>query len=473
MPPSSRRPALAQTDLPNPRYRAYGLQNFRAIAQLDRFSADDLYAMEVVGNVLPFRTNSFVVDELIDWASAPDDPIFRLNFPQREMLTAPHFDRMADALHGGDEATIQRTASAIRHELNPHPAGQIEHNIPTLNGRPLTGLQHKYRETVLYFPAQGQTCHAYCTFCFRWPQFVGSEQMRFAAPEPGDLVAYLGAHPEVTDVLITGGDAMIMRARNLAMHIDPLLGAELPSLRTIRIGTKSLSYWPHRYLTDRDADDVLRLFERITSRGLHLAIMAHFNHPAELEPAAVKAAIRRIRGTGAIIRTQSPILRNINDDAHFWAAMWRRQVRLGMVPYYMFVVRDTGAQHYFGVPLVRAWRIFRRAYRSVSGLCRTVRGPSMSADPGKIQVLGVAEIGGDRVLSLRFLQGRDPDWVHRPFFARYDAEASWLTDLRPAFGQDSFFFESPIAPEARPAIPHRQSARSAWLPNAPVARESD
>ena len=95
-------------------------------------------------------------------------------------------------------------------------------------------------------------------------------------------------------------------------------------------------------------------------------------------------AVRRIRSAGGVIRTQAPLIRTINDDPAIWAAMWRAQVRLGMVPYYMFVERDTGPQDYFAVPLARAYGIFREAYRQVSGLCRTVRGPSMSATPGKV-----------------------------------------------------------------------------------------
>lgn len=96
------------------------------------------------------------------------------------------------------------------------------------------------------------------------------------------------------------------------------------------------------------------------------------------------------------------------------------------------------------MPLVRAWEIFREAYQDVSGLCRTVRGPSMSANPGKVQVLGASEVGGEKVIELRFIQGRNPDWVHRPFFARYDENATWLGELRPAFGEKRFFFEDEL-----------------------------
>lgn len=171
--------------------------------------------------------------------------------------------------------------------------------------------------------------------------------------------------------------------------------------------------------------------------------MAHFNHPRELSTPALEEAVRRIRGTGVQIRTQSPLLGHINDEAALWSEMWKRQVALGCVPYYMFVVRDTGAQHYFGVPLVRAQEIFRTAYRNVSGLARTVRGPSMSAGPGKVQILGTTEVGSNRYLVLQFLRGRNPEWVRRPFLAQYDESAIWLDDLKPASGE-SFFFEAEL-----------------------------
>jgi len=218
----------------------------------------------------------------------------------------------------------------------------------------------------------------------------------------------------------------------------------VPNLKTIRIGTKALSYWPYKFLSDDDAEETLGLFEKTTKKGIHLAIMAHFNHDVELTTGSVKEAIKRVRKTGAQIRTQSPLLAHINDDSNIWVEMWKKQVQLGCIPYYMFVVRDTGAQHYFGVSLVRAHEIFRNAYKKVSGLSRTVRGPSMSATPGKVQVLGVSEAGEKKVIVLRFLQGRNPDWVHRPFFAEYNENAIWLDDLKPAFG-NKFFYEDELA----------------------------
>lgn len=428
----------------SPRYVPYTLHNFREIPQIHNLSEKKQFEIEVVGNVLPFKTNNYVVDNLIDWNDPLADPMFILTFPQKNMLKQHHFEEMSVALNGQDKKTIQSVANKIRLQLNPHPAGQLEYNIPQLkDGTKLYGMQHKYKETVLFFPSQGQTCHAYCTFCFRWPQFVGIEELKFASKEISLLVRYLREHPEVTDILFTGGDPLVMKSKILTQYVNALLDSDLANLKTIRIGTKSLSYWPYRFLTDEDSGDILQLFENVTKRGLHLAFMAHFNHPVELSTDAVKAAIRRIQKTGAQIRTQSPILAHINDDAKIWVEMWKNQVSLGCIPYYMFVVRDTGAQEFFGVSLVRSQQIFKEAYIQVSGLARTVRGPSMSTNPGKIQVLGIVDNGKKKAIALQFLQARGTKWVLRPFLAKYNEEAIWFDNLRPLYGK-KFFFEDEL-----------------------------
>jgi KamA family protein len=430
-------------------FRAYSAKHLdQLIARAGLDDAERL-AVRAVATVLPFRTNDYVVEKLIDWDAAPDDPIYRLVFPQADMLPAEDIGPIAGMLaRGATDRELQAAARAVRLRLNPHPAGQLALNIPAMSEEPLPGVQHKYPETVLVFPKQGQTCHAYCTYCFRWAQFVGEPDLKMATDDMTRVTSYLAAHPEVTSVLITGGDPMIMGAGVLRQYIEPLLDPRLEHIESIRIGTKSLAYWPQRFVTDPDADDTLRLFEQVGAAGKTLALMAHFSHPRELEPELVATAVGRIRSSGAVIRTQAPLIRTINDEAEIWRAMWRAHLRMGMIPYYMFVERDTGPQGYFAVPLARAADIFRDAYSSVSGLCRTVRGPSMSATPGKVCVDGVTEIAGQKVFVLHMIQARDPSLVGRPFFAQYDPEAVWLSDLRPAFA-DRFPFEAePAGPGA-------------------------
>jgi L-lysine 2,3-aminomutase len=434
------------------KYQSYTLQNYDQIPQSASLSCEDRQSIEVVGRVLPFKTNNYVTDELIQWDYLEEDPIFTLNFPRRKMLLPHHYSEVKGLIAVGDEQKLRASIEKIRMELNPNPSGQ-EYNVPVFNGVRLHGLQHKYRETVLLFPRPGQRCFANCTFCFRWPQFSNLPDMRFSIKEDYELyVKYIKAHPKVTDVLFTGGDSMVMDASLLRAHIEPVLSASMKQIRHIRIGTKALAYWPYRFITDEDADDMLRLFDDIIRSGKHLTIMAHFNHPVELTTDAVKKAIQRIRNTGAQIRTQSPLLKHINDRPELWVEMWQLQVGLGCIPYYMFVARDTGAKHYFEIPLAQCQTVFREAYQKVSGICRTVRGPSMSDHAGKIQILGVSEAAGEKLFVLRFIQGRNPDWVAKPFFAKYNPDATWFDQLEPAFGEKEFFFEYELGNYLRDAL---------------------
>jgi KamA family protein len=416
------------------RFRAYTAKHLDALTARAGLDAGQRLAVKAVATVLPFRTNAYVIEQLIDWEAAPDDPIYRLVFPQADMLPKADVRMIAGLLgSGAPDGEVSAAAHQVRMRLNPHPAGQLALNIPYLDDGPVPGIQHKYPETVLVFPKQGQTCHAYCSYCFRWAQFVDEPELKMATADVDRVVTYLRAHPEVSSVLITGGDPMIMGAGVLRRYIEPLLDPALGHIESIRIGTKSLAYWPQRFVSDADAGDTLRLFEQVTESGRTLAFMSHFSHPREMEPPLVADAVRRIRATGAVIRTQAPLIRSINDHPAIWASMWRCQARMGMVPYYMFVERDTGPQDYFAVPLARACEIFGAAYRSVSGLCRTVRGPSMSATPGKVCVDGVVEVAGEKVFVLHLIQARDPELVRKPFFARFDPGAVWLSDLVPAF----------------------------------------
>ena len=425
----------------NTRFQVYTDRQFDKIEPLKKLSAEQRFEMRVVASVLPFRVNQYVIDELIDWNNVPNDPIFQLTFPQRGMLEPSDYDLMAQALR--DElprADITKLAREIQARLNPHPAGQQEMNVPMLDGEPLDGMQHKYRETVLFFPSQGQICHSYCTFCFRWAQFIGDKELRFASNEADSLHRYLAHDKSITDLLITGGDPMVMKTRHVVNYLEPLLKPELEHMQTVRIGTKALTFWPQRFVTDDDAAELLDLFKKLVDAGKHIAIMAHFNHWHEMETPIVREAIRRIRATGAVIRAQAPLVQHINDDPDVWVRMWRTQVRLGIIPYYMFVERDTGAKRYFEVPLVRAFEIYREAIQQVSGLARTARGPSMSAGPGKVEIQSIIELNGEKVFVLRFIQGRNPDWVQQTFFAKYDENATWYDDLVPAFGEEKFFF---------------------------------
>lgn len=422
--------------------KIYSARDLDSIPGIEKLSPSARIEMKAVSSVLPFRVNNYVVDELIDWSAVPEDPIFQLTFPQSGMLEPHALKRMVKLTSGkASDADISAAARDIQMSLNPHPAGQKQLNVPVFQGEQLDGMQHKYRETVLFFPSPGQTCFSYCTYCFRWPQFVGIDELKFASQQAASLVAYLKEHKEVKSVLFTGGDPLIMKSILLRTFIEPLLAPELEHITSIRIGTKAPAFWPYRFVTDDDAGELLRLFEQVRLSGKSLALMAHYSHPRFLSTDIGQRAIKLIQNSGAIIRCQSPVVRHVNDDEKIWSELWAQEVRLGAIPYYMFVERDTGARRYFELPLEKCLAIFNAAYKSVSGLGRTVRGPSMSCTPGKVLVDAITEIGGEKVFVLKFIQARDPSWVNQVFFAKYDPTATWLNHLKPAFGKQKFFFE--------------------------------
>src|SRR5690606_15042100 len=178
------------------RFRAYTSRPLDEMTCRAGLSDADRLEVRAVAEVLPCRVNDYVVEELIDWSAAPDDPIYRLVFPQADMLPEGDVSRIAELLRSGaPKKELTRVANEVRAKLNPHPAGQMVLNIPKAGEEPMNGVQHKYAETVLFFPKQGQTCHAYCTYCFRWAQFVGEPDLKMANDDIDQLVAYLRQHP--------------------------------------------------------------------------------------------------------------------------------------------------------------------------------------------------------------------------------------------------------------------------------------
>jgi KamA family protein len=418
----------------------YTNRKLLSIPQLAHLSPELVKGIQLASLVFPFKVNSYVLENLIDWRAGPDDPMFRLTFPHPDMLSAEDLSTLERLQAAGDERALAAAVGRIRTAMNPHSSDQ-KANLPIFNDSAIEGVQHKYDETALFFPKQGQTCHAYCTFCFRWPQFVMEANERFQADDADPFYAYLREHSEITDILMTGGDPMVMNSRRLAAYLEPLLAPELSHIRNIRIGTKALSYHPARFLQGDDSAELTELITRLSDAGRHVAVMAHVNHWRELEPEPVHEAVYALRKAGATIRTQSPVLRHVNDDPAVWRRNWSDQISMGMIPYYMFVERDTGANHYFGIPLTRALSIFQQAMAGMSGLGRTARGPVMSAGPGKVHVMGRMEIGGQEHFVLSFLQAREKEWLHKPFLADYSETAAWLSDLRPSEGKNAFFFE--------------------------------
>jgi L-lysine 2,3-aminomutase len=416
------------------RFITYNSKNFREIEYMKYLPEDVKREIDIVSSVIPFKTNNYVVDYMIDWENYEEDPIYVLNFPNKEMLTEDQYERVEKVLDGNhSKLDVNRVVNKIRMEMNPHPAQQMT-NVPVLDGEKLEGSQHKYKDIILFFPSQGQTCHAHCTFCFRWPQFIKDLDLKFSMREIEKVVEYIRRNESINEILFTGGDPMVMSPEELSKYIDVLLDSDLNHLLNIRFGTKSLAYWPFTFLPEfsDEAGEMLNLLRRITSRGKHLSIMAHFNHPVELDNEIVQQAIYNVRQTGAEIRTQSPILNHINNDSDAWARMWKMQVSLGLIPYYMFVERETGPYDYFRIPLAEVFNTYNEAVRESGSFAKTLTGPVMSADKGKVHIMGIVTnpADGNKYFMMQYVRHRDYKKTFRPFFMEYDEKATWVDQLR-------------------------------------------
>lgn len=415
------------------RFITYNAKNFRKIEYLRYLPEEVKKEIDIVSKVIPFKTNNYVVDYLIDWENYKDDPVYILNFPNKDMLLEDQYARVKHAVENNyDKQDLYRVINDVRMEMNPHPANQAS-NVPKLGDLELTGMQHKYRDVVLFFPSQGQTCHAHCTFCFRWPQFTKELDLKFAMREIDQAAEYIRQHEEVSEILFTGGDPMIMSPATISKYVDYLIDAKIPNLKTIRFGTKSLTYWPFTFIPEYNPEgqEMLDMFRRIVDNGYHLAFMAHFNHYQEMDNEVVQKAIFNIRQTGAEIRTQAPVLDHINNDYRVWAKMWKDQVNLGMIPYYMFIERETGPYDYFNVPLAEVYDMYQKAAIETGSFAKTVTAPVMSAAMGKVQILGVVDnpADGKKYFMMQYVRHRDYKQTFKPFFLHYDPKATWVSQL--------------------------------------------
>lgn len=351
---------------------------FRKPSQIPEIPAGTASTLDGVAERFAFRVNDYYLG-LIDW-NDPADPIRRLVIPDPAELSD------WGELDASDEAAY----TVVR------------------------GLQHKYSDTALVLTAA--TCAAYCRYCFRKRLFMRHNEETARDLKPA--FEYVAQHPEITDVLLTGGDPLVLSTDRLAPIVRRFAG--IPHVRTIRIGSKTPAFNPYRLLDDEELQD---LIVQVTAGGTALYLMAHFDHPRELTDLACNG-ILAMRQAGANVVNQCPIVRGVNDDAQVLADLFEAATELGMPQYYLFQGRPTAGNEPYQVPLVRSWQLFDAARRRCSGLSRCVRFV-MSHANGKIEVLGV----DDQHIYLRYHRARNEADESRIMVARRDDQACWFDEL--------------------------------------------
>jgi len=321
----------------NPKY-------FRRLEQIPQLRKKEVKELQPVVDKFDFRTNEYY-QSLIDWKD-PDDPIRRIVIPDINELNE------WGELDASDE--------------------QIYTVLP--------GLEHKYEFTVVLLVSY--VCGAYCRFCFRKRLFTDDNDDVLQDMSEG--IKYIQEHKEITNVLLTGGDPLILSTRKLESIIRDLF--EIDHVKMIRIGTKIPAFNPIRILND---PALLSMIENYSTSKRKIYIMTHFNHPRELTDYAVES-IHLLQKAGGITVNQTPLIRGVNDTPEILSELFRKLSFIGVPPYYVFQCRPTLGNYTYTVPLEKAYEIFEQARMRCSGLGKRARFV-MSHSTGKIEVVGKTE----------------------------------------------------------------------------------
>jgi KamA family protein len=351
------------------------------LEQVHGLSEEERKQLQPVAEKFAFRTNEYY-QSLIDW-NDPEDPIRRIVMPDLQELD--EFGEM-DA--------------------------SDEHSYTVRKG-----LEHKYSDTALLLV--NNVCGAYCRFCFRKRLFTdGNDEV---TNDITDAVAYIEQHTEINNVLLSGGDPLIMSTGKLSKIIKQI--RDISHVRIIRIGTKMTAFDPYRIIND---PSLLEMMSEYSLPDRKIFVMAHFNHPRELTEPALKG-LQLLQRAGAITCNQSPLIRGVNDKPEIIAELFGRLSFNGVVPYYLFLCRPTSGNEPYMVPVEKGLEIFEEARRRLAGLAKQAR-LCMSHRTGKVEVVGKM----DNKIVFRYHRAPNPLDCGRIMVFDSDPKAAWLDDYMPS-----------------------------------------
>ena len=442
----------------NDKVRYSGLEGFREIVAILKSNGIDIGYIkerEFFIDVYRFMVTRHALNT-INWHNFAKDSVFQLVFPQPGMIDAETTRKYVEAK--SDEERRQVVADH-QEKTNPHDGKQKLNKPWYLNEEGhleiLEGSQHKYPPCQLIFDKQTQNCFAFCSYCFRHAQVRGDEDM-FVQDDVSQIHHYLKKHKEVSDILITGGDAGFITYQRLKEYTDPIIqDSGLLHIKTLRLGTRVLTYQPELILSEKYVP-ILELFRDLTANGIQVCFMSHFSTPREIINPTTIAAIRRLKNYGVTVKSQSPIMHHIslfsNEHGEFdidrsaqnWIDLGNVLAMLGVGFHSMYCARPTGEHHYFTAPLAVINQVFSKVYRSLASINRPSRYITMTSSAGKISLLGTVEVGGKKAFALKFNEGRNMEWLDKVYLAKYDDQENTIEKLKP-FDTEKYFYEDELA----------------------------
>jgi lysine 2,3-aminomutase len=380
----------------------------RVIFSIDRvpqLSLGERARLRAVTERYPFRANDYYLN-LIDW-NDPDDPIRRLIIPDLRELKS-----------WGELDPSREKAITVR-----------------------KGVQHKYGSTVLLLI--NEVCPSFCRYCFRKRLFMNDNDEATYDIRPG--IEYIRQHPEVSNVLLTGGDPMILPT----VRLEKILAAlrQIEHVRIIRIGSKMPAFDPFRFIND---DHLMEVFRKYSLPDRRIYLMCHFDHPRELTDQS-KEAIDRLLRAGVVCVNQNPIIRGVSDDPEEMATLWNELSYVGVPQYYVFQCRPTAGNEPYTLPVVEAYHKIEEAKKSCSGLAKRLK-YGMSHESGKIEIIGVDH----RHIYMKYHRAKHKVDEQRMLVCQRDDRAMWLDQLRPSEGYRNEYYRSPY--EQRPGSGSRPEA---------------
>ncbi len=347
------------------------------LEDIPQISKEEIKHLKPVIDRYAFRISEYYLS-LIDWDN-PSDPIRRIIIPDFSELSS--WGKL-DASHEEDYTVAP-------------------------------GLQHKYSDTALILV--NDVCGGYCRFCFRKRLFMSENDE--VVRDTSEGLRYIQLHPEIRNVILSGGDPLILSTGRLEGIIAGI--SLIDHIDTIRIGTKMLAFNPHRVLDDPSLPEMLSNYSDINCR---IYIMNHFNHPRELTREVLEANDMLLHA-GLITANQTPLVRGVNDNPAVLSDLFKRLSNAGIPPYYLFQGRPTAGNLTYSVPVEDGLRIFQKALENCSGLAKRARF-TMSHHTGKIEILGMSE----NSIFMKYHRSPDREMIGKIIVLQRNPEAYWLND---------------------------------------------
>lgn len=362
------------------------ISNPREIGEALGLGPQEIEEFERVAKKFPVRVNSHYLS-LID-PDNPDDPIRR--------IVIPHEGELMD--DDGDWDPSNENKYTPIDDFN--------------------ALKQKYEDTVLVIVTD--QCGSICRFCFR-KRLFSEEGEKDAQKDLDPAFEYIRGHPEIQNVLLTGGDSLMISTRRLEHILSEL--SDIDHIDTIRLGTKMLAFYPQRVTND---GSLVSLLAEHSTPQKKIYVMAHFTHPNEFSDETFHA-IDLLKGTAGVeIRNQTPLLKGVNDDPKVLSKHLRNLYTSGVTPYYLFICRPTIGNKDFSIPIETALDLFNETMGELPGIAKTVK-LVMSHYTGKIEVVGMTD---DKQIVMKYHRAPNPKDVGKLLTFQSNPQALWLDDYK-------------------------------------------